>query len=161
MGPGRHSSLASQRIVPVHLRTPAVSLLLCDVDHFKQFNDVYGHRWAMTFSRRYLRVFWVQFVRMTPLAAMAEKSSRLCWVAATANISKTAVNKVRIAVNGSPFFTKHGSISVSVSVGATTVRGWNRSPHFETLLKRADKALYQAKAAGLNQVNFAETPVKA
>jgi two-component system, cell cycle response regulator len=69
--------------------------------------------------------------------------------------------QVRIAVNGSPFFTKHGSISVSVSVGATTVRGWNRSPHFETLLKRADKALYQAKAAGLNQVNFAETPVKA
>jgi two-component system, cell cycle response regulator len=138
-----------------------VSLLLCDVDHFKQINDAYGHQ-AGDDVLQEVSTRLLDAVRShDAVGRYGGEEFLIVLGGCDSEHLKDRAEQVRIAVNGSPLFTKCGSISVSVSVGATTVRSWDPSIPIETLLKHADDALYQAKAAGRNQVIFAESPVMA
>jgi two-component system, cell cycle response regulator len=138
-----------------------VSLLLCDVDHFKQINDVYGHQ-AGDDVLQEVSTRLLDAVRShDAVGRYGGEEFLIVLGGCDSEHLKDRAEQVRIAVNGSPLFTKYGSISVSVSVGATTVRSWDPSIPIETLLKHADEALYQAKAAGRNQVIFAESPAMA
>jgi PleD family two-component response regulator len=58
-----------------------------------------------------------------------------------------------------PFITQEGSISVSPSIGAITIENAHESLEIDSYLKQADAALYRAKAAGRNQIAYAELPV--
>jgi len=138
-----------------------VSLLLCDVDHFKQVNDVYGHQVGEDVLKEVSTRLLDAVRSHDAVGRYGGEEFLIVLGGCNSEHLKDRGEQVRIAVNGSPFFTKHGSTSVSVSVGATTVRGWDQSIPIETLLKHADEALYQAKAAGRNQVSFAETPAMA
>ncbi len=66
--------------------------------------------------------------------------------------------QVRKSINSSPFRPMHGPISVSLSVAAITITDWDKSLPVEPYLKQADEALYRAKAAGRDQVSYAELP---
>jgi PleD family two-component response regulator len=46
-----------------------------------------------------------------------------------------------------------------LSMGAITIEDWDKSLPIEPFLKEADDALYRAKAAGRDRVNYAETLV--
>ena len=51
------------------------------------------------------------------------------------------------------------AIPVSISIGAITIEQWDQSLPIEPFLKEVDIALYRAKAAGRDRVDFAETLV--
>ena len=61
-------------------------------------------------------------------------------------------DRIRQSIGEVPFQINNGAreISVTVSVGMTGLRGQDATP--ETLLKRADEALYKAKRDGRNRV---------
>lgn len=138
-----------------------VSLLLCDVDHFKQVNDVYGHQ-AGDDVLKEVSTRLLDAVRShDAVGRYGGEEFLIVLGGCNSEHLKDRAEQVRIAINGSPLVMKHGAISVSVSVGAATVRGWDHSIPVEALLKHADEALYQAKAAGRNQVSFAKMPAMA
>ena len=60
--------------------------------------------------------------------------------------------RIRLHVAGSPFRVKGGSelLTVTISVGVAATLGEGDKP--EALLKRADEAVYEAKAHGRNKV---------
>jgi two-component system cell cycle response regulator len=60
--------------------------------------------------------------------------------------------RIRRYVSGSPFRVAQGSelLTVTISIGVAVLSGPNDTS--EALLKRADEALYEAKAAGRNRV---------
>jgi two-component system cell cycle response regulator len=135
-----------------------VSLLLCDVDHFKQINDVHGHQ-AGDDVLQEVSTRLLDAVRShDAVGRYGGEEFLIVLGGCSSEHLKQRAEQVRIAINGSPVFTKHGSISVSLSVGAITVESWDESVPIELLLKPADEALYQAKASGRDQVVVAETP---
>jgi two-component system cell cycle response regulator len=63
--------------------------------------------------------------------------------------------RIRCAVSASPVMVEGQDIRVSVSVGVSTNEGEEDRP--ESLLRRADEALYEAKFSGRNQVMLRAT----
>jgi two-component system cell cycle response regulator len=137
----------------------SVSVLLCDIDHFKQINDVHGHQAGDEVlgevSSRLLDA-----VRLHDAVGRYGGEEFLIVLNGCGREElKERAEQARRAISGASFLTNHGSISVSMSVGAITIEGWDKSLPIEPFLKDADDALYRAKAAGRNRVSYAETLV--
>ena len=61
--------------------------------------------------------------------------------------------RIRIAVESQPFILLDGrQLSVTVSIGAAVANKHDNDP--QTVISRADQALYRSKAAGRNMVSF-------
>lgn len=137
----------------------SVSVLLCDIDHFKQVNDRYGHlagdavleevatrlQGAVRKGDSVGRYGGEEF--LVVLDGCESESLRFC------------AEQVRGAVSGTPFQTEQVSLSVPVSIGATTFEGWKGNISVEHLIKQADTALYAAKAGGRDCVCLFEPSI--
>jgi len=137
-------------------RSP-LSLLLCDIDHFKQINDFHGHlvgdeilrgvslrmRNAVRGSDAVGRFGGEEFLIV--LSSCPSTYPRLC------------AENVREAVSSVPFRTTSGPIFVSLSIGAVTIENWDTLDSIEPFLKLADASLYRAKAAGRDRVVFVQS----
>lgn len=135
-----------------------VSLLLCDIDHFKRINDSYGHivgdqilqgvsvrlRGAVRTEDAIGRYGGEEFLILLDDCSSTDLSHR--------------AEDVRKAINGLSFHTDNGLVPVSISIGATTIENWEPSLQIEPFLKQADAALYRAKNAGRDQVAYADFP---
>jgi diguanylate cyclase len=124
------------------------SLLIFDLDHFKQINDTYGHQAgdqvlktlatrikyllrAGDFFARYGGDELVQILPHTPLSGAALVAERLC----------NLVRKTTFTASNCP-------LQLTLSIGIATICGDDTA---EALMARADQALYLAKEQGRNQ----------
>jgi two-component system cell cycle response regulator len=152
------SMLESELRRSIRERTP-VSLLLCDIDHFKQINDVYGHlagdEVLQQASKRLMNA-----VRADDTVGRYGGEEFLIVLSGCSGlVLKERAEQVRSAIGCLAFATSHGAIPVSVSVGVVTIENWDKSLSIEPYLKQADAALYQAKADGRDRVVYAERPI--
>jgi two-component system cell cycle response regulator len=129
-----------------------VSALMIDLDHFKQINDSFGH----DAGDEVLRVFAVRLasnVRAMDLPCRygGEEFMVIMPDTTLADAHKIA-ERIRRHVAGSPFKVGGGAdvLDVTISVGVAATMG--RGDTAAALLKRADNAVYEAKAAGRNVV---------
>ena len=135
-----------------HQRGNSLSLAMLDLDHFKRINDGYGHLAgdkvlkiiANVLSKRLRPTDFIarfggeEFVLLMPDSALADA---------------LAVGEVlREAIAACPFHFKGEPVTITVSMGVAQFQPGERS---DLALKRADEALYRAKAAGRNQVQAA------
>ncbi len=131
----------------------SVSVLLCDIDHFKKVNDIHGHAAGDDVLREFghrLR----ENIRPTDLACRYGGEE---FVVIMPETSKTtahaAAERIRETVSGRPFIINHGEeLKVTMSGGVATT--FPPDDDFEALLRRADEALYSAKSAGRNRVEL-------
>jgi diguanylate cyclase (GGDEF)-like protein len=134
----------------------AVSLLLCDIDHFKEVNDTYGH----LVGDEVLQVASGRLLESVRLYdAVGRYGGEEFLIVLTGCIDEDLRNRaeqVRLAISSYPIPTTSGPISVSMSVGAITIENWEKALPIELFLKQADDALYRAKAAGRDKVVFAD-----
>jgi diguanylate cyclase (GGDEF)-like protein len=135
-------------------RPLAVAML--DIDHFKLYNDSYGHREGDVCLQKIAQVCSASIVRASDLFARyggEEFAVVLGDADPTAGI--IVAERVRAAVEALsiPHAEKEGGI-VTVSIGVASMTP-ERSLKPGELIERADKALYQAKHGGRNRVvNF-------
>jgi two-component system chemotaxis family response regulator WspR len=130
-----------------------LSMLMIDVDHFKLYNDTYGHLAGDDVLRKVADTLVKAFSRSTDLAARfggEEFAAILPDTPATAvepladRIVK-AVEALRIPHAASPT-----SVFVTISAGASTAAGERKDSYF-SLVDAADRALYAAKQKGRNR----------
>jgi two-component system cell cycle response regulator len=128
-----------------------VAALLVDIDHFKRINDSFGH----DTGDEVLREFAVRLATNVRAIDLACRYGGEEFVVVMPDTSLEAAGRIaerlRLHVAGSPFRMPglEEPLQVTISVGvAATLEG--DSP--DALLKRADAAVYEAKAAGRNQV---------
>ena len=130
----------------------SAAILLFDVDHFKQVNDTYGHG-AGDEVLRELAARTIKSVRSVDLAVRWGGEEFLVVMPETDLANAAAVAERLRAAVAKHLFTVRSSgeklaITISVGVAAAMPTGDRR----DRLLKRADDALYSAKAAGRNRV---------
>lgn len=134
-----------------------VSLLLCDIDKFKQINDIHGHLVGDEVLQE-MAVRLRDAVRANDAVGRYGGEEFLIVLSACPyNNLQNCAEKVREAINSNPFDTEGGSISVSLSIGAVTIQNWDSSQSIEPFLREVDAALYRAKAAGRDRVVYAES----
>ena len=132
-------------------------LILCDVDHFKKYNDTYGHQ-AGDLCLQKVATVLSQSVRSQDLAAryggeefaivLPDTDAQIAM-----NIAQTI--KERLSQLQIPHSSSQASEYVSLSCGvATTSNNVFLSP--QDLIAHADRALYQAKERGRNCAVLAE-----
>jgi diguanylate cyclase (GGDEF)-like protein len=134
-----------------------VSLLLLDIDHFKRFNDLYGHQVGDDCLRAVAQAA-AGAVRQTDIVARygGEEIAIILPLVDTPGAAEAA-EKVRAAIEALRLThaeNPEGGDWLTVSIGAATALarhgGTIRMP--ESLLLAADNALYKAKHAGRNCV---------
>jgi diguanylate cyclase (GGDEF)-like protein len=130
-----------------------ISLILCDIDFFKLYNDTYGHQAGDECLRQVAQALESSVKRPADLAARyggEEFVIVLPNTHALGGASVAADIQERVQLLKIPHASSTISPIVTLSLGIATVTPWHKvSP--EILLNTADKALYQAKAAGRNQ----------
>jgi diguanylate cyclase (GGDEF)-like protein len=134
-----------------------VSLLLCDVDHFKQINDVHGHLVGDEVLQEVSTRLFDAVRSHDAVGRYGGEEFIVVLSGCNGDDLKERAEQVRRAISDFPFSTTQGPISVSLSVGAITIENWDKSLPIEALLKQADAALYGAKASGRDRVIYSES----
>ena len=129
-----------------------LSLMLMDIDHFKNINDTYGHPFGDLCLKNAAHTILTSIRRPPDIAARYGGEEFIVLLPSTDNEgARHVANNILTAFNSTPNEDKGVSIIVTVSVGvATLVPDQNSS--METLLKAADELLYQAKHNGRNRL---------
>ena len=138
-----------------------VSILLCDVDHFKQVNDVHGHPAGDEVLQEVSTRLRDAFRPYDAVGRYGGEEFLIVLGGCGSEDLKKRADYVRERICQRPCSTKYGEFSVSMSIGATTIENWNPSLPVEPYLKQADEALYRAKALGRNRVICVESFVSA
>lgn len=132
----------------------SLSLIMIDVDHFKAFNDQYGHPAGDECLRCIARIIDDAFDRPGDMVARYGGEEFACIVPETtvggavalAERLRTVVSEALIIHESSPV---HPYVTISIGI-ASMIPDYIRKP--QILLERADEALYSAKHTGRNRV---------
>ncbi|MGP0060436.1 MAG: PleD family two-component system response regulator [Beijerinckiaceae bacterium] len=129
-----------------------LSVMILDIDLFKAVNDTYGHdsgdKVLKAFAARVRRVIRNADV----LCRLGGEEFVVVMPDTTIEVAKKIAERVRVAVEKDRFPTveEGRTIVVTVSIGLAE-RGHDAAP--DGLFRRADRALYRAKANGRNRVS--------
>lgn len=139
-----------QRLQRARQRGAGLALAVIDIDHFKSINDRYGHE----IGDRVLRQVADQIAQAcTPVDLAARQGGEeFALLLATGDLDSAwqRVETLRAAVAAEPLALGGEPIAVSVSIGLTLAGPEDAT--LDSLLRRADHALYAAKATGRNRV---------
>jgi len=128
------------------------SLVLIDIDEFKAVNDTYGHLAGDTVIRETMRVI-SSMCRADDLAGrFGGEEFILCLPGALAEHALDITERVRHALGA--MVIAHGDYRIRITVSAG-VAMWRAPESLNSLLGRADEALYEAKNEGRNRSRIA------
>jgi diguanylate cyclase (GGDEF)-like protein len=128
-----------------------LSLLLFDIDHFKQVNDTYGHPAGDRILRGVASVVAPALRREDVFARYGGEEFAVLARSAELPMAIELAQRLRHVVEAASFETDRGPLRVTISVGvASLAQVSDRTA--AALLAAADEALYRAKAAGRNRV---------
>ncbi len=155
---GHFFELAEQELERARRRDHSVAVVMLDVDHFKQFNDRYGHatgdavlRLLADTLKESLRGHDIparfggeEFIALLPETEPPE--------------ARDVAERLRTHIEATPLTTEdHGVLRITASLGVSCARG-GAIPSLDTLLEQADQGLYRSKEAGRNQVSCIDDP---
>jgi len=132
-----------------------LSLIMIDIDLFKPFNDIYGHRMGNEFLKRLSEIF-LKEVRAIDIVCRYGGEEFAVILPDTSNKANEIAERLRKATALEDFMVGDGvTVRKTISAGVA-VYPRDASDEIE-LLDRADEALYVAKKRGRNQViNYIE-----
>jgi len=124
-----------------------LSLIICDLDHFKQVNDRYGHNEGDRVLKDTAEVF-KKTLRNTDIYARWGGEEFVILLPHTdLGAAEQVADKLRLAINQIEVHEKLPNLTASLGVST-----WLCEEQSVNLFKRADDALYQAKQSGRNRV---------
>ena len=137
------------------------AVCILDLDHFKHINDAHGHGVGDEALRAFSERIGSQLRRMDVIGRGDSGSTfgryggeefLLVLPYADEASARAAAERLRAAVHATPFDTSAGALPITFSAGIACHR---TGESLDEMLKRADEALYRAKAAGRDCVEVA------
>ncbi len=128
----------------------AFSVIILDIDHFKGFNDSYGHETGDQVLEKLAGRLSAQLRKVDILGRYGGEEFSLLLPETNAAGARQVAERLRRCIAEEPIETSQGFLNVTISVGLAVLQDNART--MEELLKYADQALYQAKETGRNRV---------
>lgn len=130
-----------------------VSLIMSDIDHFKKFNDTYGHQEGDIVLIETAKIFRMTARDVDIAARYGGEEFAVILPETDADEARAIAENIRQKVEAHEYPSKQGKLKVTVSLGVATfpVHGHEK----QSLIEAADKALYRAKDGGRNRVEVA------
>ena len=126
------------------------SVIMIDIDHFKRVNDKYGHPVGdqmLIFLASELR----SSIRGTDIVGRYGGEEFAIFLSGSdGKAAMELAQRLRATIEKTPFHVGEAEISITLSLGVAEYN--ENNPNLETMVARADQALYVAKHKGRNQV---------
>lgn len=140
-----------------------LSLIMCDIDCFKQYNDTYGHQAGDDVLGRVAKV--LSRIARRPGDLAARYGGEEFAIVLPDTDEKGALEVAQLLLYGIrtlniPHETSVAGPCVTLSIGLATVVSPGHAESFESLIASADKALYEAKHRGRNTIALAGQPMR-
>ncbi|MBN1437472.1 MAG: diguanylate cyclase [Sedimentisphaerales bacterium] len=127
-----------------------LSLVMLDIDHFKSFNDIYGHLGGDAVLRQVAEVFRNNVAPLDIVARFGGEEFVVIMPKTPLDKAVAAAEKLRKIIAECRWKISAEAVTVTVSMGVANIDGIRHcSP--EELIKTADTALYIAKRRGRNR----------
>jgi two-component system cell cycle response regulator len=131
----------------------ALAVMIADLDHFKEVNDTHGHLCGDAVLREVARRMQSCLRSYDLVGRYGGEEFLLVLPASSIANAMQVGERVRAAVAAEPVRVGEISVHATVSIGATAVEGGAEATA-DDLIQAADAALYRAKAAGRNRVEW-------
>lgn len=144
--------IAAQKIRSARRFNKPLSVLVCDIDHFKRVNDTYGHDIGDQVIKGFADVMRRVKRDIDVVARIGgEEFVFLCEETGDKGALQLA-ERIRGELEAARFATELGELQVTSSVGVATFPAAGQE--WESLFKCADEALYASKRGGRNRVTL-------
>ncbi len=133
-----------------------LSLLLLDIDKFKEYNDTYGHLEGDKILVRIGRIIKSCLRKMDTAYRYGGEEFTIILPGTHGEEARTVAERLRTAVATEDFTDgRNPDLIITISIGVTQYR---QEEAISSFVQRADQAMYQSKQAGRNMVscNFDE-----
>ena len=157
------TGLNNRRYLDTHLaemmtkakgRNKPVSIVMCDIDHFKKVNDTHGHDVGDEVIREFARRIKKNIRNIDLACRYGGEEFVIVMPDTDMALARVVAERIRNEVALHPFIVEQGAkqLPITVSLGVSCLE--TEADTGDILVKRADKALYEAKRAGRNTVMF-------
>lgn len=144
------SSLKREIELASRFQTP-LSMIVLDVDFFKNINDTYGHATGDCVLKHLTECIKDSARDSDMLFRHGGEEFMLLLNNTSREGTLQLADRIRQAIEDTPCICQAKSISITVSMG---ISGFTDNDDRDSFFERADKALYQAKEAGRNRVIY-------
>lgn len=129
------------------------AVLMLDVDYFKKINDTHGHIAGDQVLREFAAVLRKNLRKIDMLGRLGGEEFAVVLPGANVEAAKLQAERLCHEIRRALFVTQVAVIPVTVSIGVTAILVADEAS--DTVLGRADRALYQAKENGRDRVEVA------
>ncbi|PNH80981.1 sensor domain-containing diguanylate cyclase [Vibrio diazotrophicus] len=151
--PNRRAFTATiiQSIREFHEQGKLFFIGLMDIDHFKALNDRYGHNAGDHVLRQVVKITEDIVNHLGHISRIGGEEFAIILYQTSEQEAVKLFRAIKDALANTVIKYDDDEIFFTVSIGVTHIARGNDTP--ESLLKRSDKALYEAKSMGRNRVN--------
>jgi diguanylate cyclase (GGDEF)-like protein len=129
------------------------SMLMFDLDHFKKVNDTYGHACGDMVLKHIAQIF-MENIRSSDVAARYGGEEFIVLIAHPGKaLAMKIAERIRLVIEAREFQYKEHTIRLTISCGVVCYEK-SLDISAESMIDRADKALYRSKQEGRNLVTF-------
>lgn len=129
------------------------SLIMCDIDHFKSFNDTYGHQIGDLVLKEVANTLNNSVRSSDIVARYGGEEMIILLKGSSLNNALAIAEKIRNNVENHVIRQQDKIYKVTISLG---VSDFHLTDTLEKIIKKADEGLYKAKESGRNRVCVAE-----
>jgi diguanylate cyclase (GGDEF)-like protein len=130
-----------------------ITVMMIDVDEFKQFNDVHGHLAGDTVLKNVARLLLGCVRSYDHVARFGGEEFAIIFFGTTAQEACRVGDRLRRSVEEFAWPARQVTVSIGVATSASR-------EHNDSLLDRADVAMYRAKEKGRNRMELWEFPTR-
>jgi two-component system cell cycle response regulator len=135
-----------------------LSLLLIDIDHFKDFNDAFGHLEGDKVLVRFSQILKSCLRTNDSAYRYGGEEFTVILPETGAEESRTVAQRIRAALEAEVFYPPSGpSVAKTISIGVTE---YSPAEPMAALIRRADEAMYLSKQNGRNRVSVLLAPAQ-
>lgn len=128
------------------------SIIMLDLDYFKNLNDEFGHDAGDAFLKAFTRTIMDHKSSSDVLGRLGGEEFALLLPGVKREFATEIAERLRSLCEDNRAFFNRKLLQTTVSIGVTEV--WEQDKSFQEALQRADEALYEAKRSGRNRVQL-------